>query len=434
METEPTVKPLKKKPSKKRKFVPKPCYSDEAWLVSTIIDKWKTKTLVKPDFQRDFVWSIMWQKELIESFLIKKDPIPHVCLSWGEDKEGEEIFSIIDGFQRLTTIKRFRDNKFQITFENNPVFYKQLPDKIKRDFNSCIIRVTILKYYSEERIRELFLKLQNSKPLTTNNKVNALRNGVMDYLKTSSALNSLIEALTKRSIKCDHIVFKEATIVIVMYSIFWKRGEKLSSKFDEIKRQMQEIQSLNDSQIEFAEYTFASVSKMLSHFAFPFYISKSELVTLATIAMYNNDLSLKDSEIWEKFGIIMDQKFHYWRRPGYSIESPKCPENTVKFYSSMRSGGIGGTEKRVAILAPFLKLASESTKKSLLSPPSGSKNPNLSDTESTSDSETSSDSSSDDNKEKNLSNSKNAKASTGTTTLPKPVTNVLFSAKRPKFK
>jgi hypothetical protein len=62
-----------------------------------------------PDFQRHFVWNNFQKSRLIESILLR---IPLPMFYFSEDEEGR--ITIVDGLQRLTTIKDFMDNKFPL--------------------------------------------------------------------------------------------------------------------------------------------------------------------------------------------------------------------------------------------------------------------------------------------------------------------------------
>ena len=61
---------------------------------------------LSPDFQRNFVWNSAQKSRLIESILLR---IPLPMFYFSEDDEGR--ITIVDGLQRLTTIKEFMDNK-----------------------------------------------------------------------------------------------------------------------------------------------------------------------------------------------------------------------------------------------------------------------------------------------------------------------------------
>ncbi len=64
---------------------------------------------LSPDFQRNFVWNNSQKSRLIESILLR---IPLPMFYFSEDDEGR--ITIVDGLQRLTTIKEFMDNQFPL--------------------------------------------------------------------------------------------------------------------------------------------------------------------------------------------------------------------------------------------------------------------------------------------------------------------------------
>ncbi len=63
--------------------------------------------IIKPDFQRDIVWTKPAQTRFIDS-LVKQLPIPSMCLSL-DYKTGERL--MIDGLQRISSIIYFLTDK-----------------------------------------------------------------------------------------------------------------------------------------------------------------------------------------------------------------------------------------------------------------------------------------------------------------------------------
>lgn len=64
---------------------------------------------LNPDFQRNLVWDNKQRSRLIESILLR---IPLPMFYFSEDKEGK--LTIVDGLQRISTIRDFMDNKFPL--------------------------------------------------------------------------------------------------------------------------------------------------------------------------------------------------------------------------------------------------------------------------------------------------------------------------------
>jgi hypothetical protein len=67
----------------------------------------KGRLILQPDFQRDFVWSRSKASALIESILMRI-PLPVIYVSELKD----ESWEVVDGQQRLTSIRSYIDGKF----------------------------------------------------------------------------------------------------------------------------------------------------------------------------------------------------------------------------------------------------------------------------------------------------------------------------------
>jgi len=59
--------------------------------------------IVQPDFQRDFIWKGSDQTRFVDS-LVKQLPVPSMCFALDHR---QNIWIVIDGLQRISTIKRF---------------------------------------------------------------------------------------------------------------------------------------------------------------------------------------------------------------------------------------------------------------------------------------------------------------------------------------
>lgn len=75
------------------------------------------------NLQRGFVWSTE-QKQLFILSKIIGNYIPPVTLIRKEVIEGKESYQVIDGKQRLSAIKDFKENLFSININDKEVFYK----------------------------------------------------------------------------------------------------------------------------------------------------------------------------------------------------------------------------------------------------------------------------------------------------------------------
>ena len=151
-----------------------------------------------PPYQRyGNVWPEDKRQLLLDSILNGYD-IPKFYLHYITDNNNEinnsgKTYAIIDGKQRLQTIKDFLENKLKLSkefvYEKNPnlnlknCYYKDLayqhPD-VKYDFDSFELDIVYVITDEIERIEELFYRLNEGKPLNSAEK----RNRIVGYLNT----------------------------------------------------------------------------------------------------------------------------------------------------------------------------------------------------------------------------------------------------------
>lgn len=79
------------------------------WTVGTIYDQIGKQIDLDPEFQRRDVWSRRAKSQFIESIFLGV-PIPQILLSSKKNSRNE--FLVLDGKQRLTTVKEFFDGKY----------------------------------------------------------------------------------------------------------------------------------------------------------------------------------------------------------------------------------------------------------------------------------------------------------------------------------
>lgn len=117
--------------------------------VCGLVRRQNAKSIYLPDFQRNYVWGKKRASKFIESLLLGL-PIPSVCLYREEDNK--QI--IIDGFQRLETIRLFYSKKFSdgtpfkltgISEEYSGKTIDDLDEAIKIKLDDTLIHATVVK-------------------------------------------------------------------------------------------------------------------------------------------------------------------------------------------------------------------------------------------------------------------------------------------------
>ncbi|MBE0451505.1 MAG: DUF262 domain-containing protein [Clostridia bacterium] len=118
------------------------------------------KIILEVPFQRKFIWTEDRSSQLIES-LILNVPIPPIYFA--EEDDGKWL--VIDGLQRLNTIKTFFQNEFalkklDVIQELNKAKYKDLPPKAKSLLEDGLLRVNVIKKTSHPDIKfDIFMRL-----------------------------------------------------------------------------------------------------------------------------------------------------------------------------------------------------------------------------------------------------------------------------------
>ena len=162
------------------------CYK-KPWPITTVCGI-KSRIDTNPDFQRPAVWSRAQKQLLIDTILNNYD-IPK--LYWRKVGSSPDRYEVVDGQQRLRAIWDFREGKFALTKDADPIEgaavaaskYDDLPDDLRIRFDTYPLDVVILHDTDEEEVREMFLRLQNGTTLKAQEKRNAMPGKMRDLVR-----------------------------------------------------------------------------------------------------------------------------------------------------------------------------------------------------------------------------------------------------------
>lgn len=138
-------------------------------VIGSLMEQIKGSDIVlRPSFQRGYVWSNATASRLIESVILNV-PIPPCYLSQNDDFE----LDVIDGQQRLQSIYRFMDNQFAlsslaIATELNGLRFHKLPTKIQRQIKTHTIRCVMITNKSHADVKFDIFERLNSNTSTLN--------------------------------------------------------------------------------------------------------------------------------------------------------------------------------------------------------------------------------------------------------------------------
>jgi hypothetical protein len=158
----------------------------------TIVDRIDSEDIdLQPDFQRQEVWSTSKKKRLVDTIL-RGWSIPPIHLVVTADSRME----VLDGQQRLATIRDFLHNSFPIDGYITPSdpriaslhgqFYRSLDASVRREIDQYSLRCFRITDYLPEEPSELFYRLNQPTMLTAGEQRNAL------YGPARQQLNALV--------------------------------------------------------------------------------------------------------------------------------------------------------------------------------------------------------------------------------------------------
>lgn len=210
--------------------------------IKLITDMIEAKDIdISPDFQRHFVWNSSQKSRLIESLLLR---IPLPNFYFAEDEEGR--LTVVDGLQRLTTIRDFVNNKFPLKdleyldegvkgrYYQDDGKKKGIDKKYYRWFNMTQLSVNVIDPSSPSNVKYDIFKRINTGGRSLNNQ--EIRNclsseKVRTLLKNMVSLDEFKTA-TGGSLKPTRMADQEMALRFLLFYDAYKKDDTLVSSYD----------------------------------------------------------------------------------------------------------------------------------------------------------------------------------------------------------
>lgn len=175
--------------------------------------------ILNPDYQRNYVWDNSKASLLVESILLNV-PIPVVYMA--EDKENR--WNVVDGLQRLYSLKRFFNDDFKLSKleilpELKGLKYSQLNPKAKRILRNGIIRIIVIFQESHHEIKyDIFMRLNGGAiKLNEQELRNCLyRGNFNDLLKKMRSNEKFLKMM---GLSLPHKRFLDAEVILRYFAI-----------------------------------------------------------------------------------------------------------------------------------------------------------------------------------------------------------------------
>jgi uncharacterized protein with ParB-like and HNH nuclease domain len=219
-------------------------------LLEACLRRIEQKTIIlTPDFQRNEVWNISKKSKLIESILLKI-PIPMFYVS--ADEKG--VYSVVDGLQRLSTIRDFvlgkeymvspgtnnvqKGNGFKLTGlefwgdKYDGCTFNALPVEMQNRILETEFTFTIINPGTPEEVKRNIFKRINTggEPLTPQEIRNALYTGAATEFLKKMAQKKEFSGATSNSVRTERMLDRELVLrslafMIRNYSAYPKNGD-----------------------------------------------------------------------------------------------------------------------------------------------------------------------------------------------------------------
>lgn len=218
-----------------------------------------------PDFQRNLVWDSLRKSRLIESILLR---IPLPMFYFAQDEE--DRISVVDGLQRLSTIREFMDNEFPLRnleylenkvggrYYSNPDPKKAIDTRYYRRLNMTQITVNVIDPSSPFKLKyDIFKRINTGgQPLNSQEIRNCLASkSLRQALREMAKLDSFKQA-TGWSIKDVRMEAQELALRFILFHQKYKSDKTLNNYSGNIESELNELTEVlsKEKKYDFSEY------------------------------------------------------------------------------------------------------------------------------------------------------------------------------------
>lgn len=192
--------------------------------VATLITMMDKGEVAIPEFQRRYVWSDRQASRLIESLIIQC-PIPVIYMN----QERDETFSVIDGNQRLNSLRRFLKGEFTLSGltsypELGGLTYSQLDVRFQRHISNRVLRCTVILKETHPQVKfDVFERLNSGAVALTRQE---LRHGLYygTLLRAASATAKELKLESHLGMRKDKRMKAEELVIR-----FWAMSESIGA-------------------------------------------------------------------------------------------------------------------------------------------------------------------------------------------------------------
>ena len=214
--------------------------------------------------QRGLVWEVWRKSKLIESMIIGY-PVPTVYakrVDDGSGKRGSNIYMIMDGKQRLSTVKEFLNDEFSLSklpsvtymdeesdteceIDISGMKFSELPEALQNYLSTVMFSVTYFDNLTKFEEKELFKRLNNGRPLSTKSRTLASAKNIEELLDIGS--HELFENMLTAKARENK---NQAVLVTKAWMMLNKPVEDISFASKDLNPQIEELEISGDEKVE----------------------------------------------------------------------------------------------------------------------------------------------------------------------------------------
>jgi hypothetical protein len=203
-----------------------------------------------PDFQRNLVWDNTRKSRLIESILLR---IPLPMFYFAQDDEGR--ISVVDGLQRLSTIREFMDNEFKLRnleyldancsgkLYRSSDRTKSIDAKYFRWFNMTQITVHVIDPSSPFKLKyDIFKRINTGgQPLNSQEIRNCLASAALRRLLRELAASEVFKDATGWSVKDVRMDAQELVLRFILFHKKYRDDTTLANYSGNIETELNNL-------------------------------------------------------------------------------------------------------------------------------------------------------------------------------------------------
>lgn len=216
---------------------------------------------LSPNFQRNFVWDKTRQSKLIESILLGL-PLPSIYFSQYNDG----TLTVVDGLQRLYTIKKFVNNELVLSnleylTECNGKDYKRLSEVLSplrlRKFGQTQLICFVIDHRSPSRLKfDLFRRLNTgAKPLNNQEIRNCLSKPILQKALYEMSHSHFFVNATGGSLKDTRMEAQETVLRFMYFSEQYSEENPIGAYNGNMDETLDGFVDMLNKRNDFSEFT-----------------------------------------------------------------------------------------------------------------------------------------------------------------------------------